>query len=319
MVLLPFLFVAKPRHGSGHAYVLRLDKDQNNFSKIPENSNAMGILVLSKLIRFYIYSNLHISIAATIFVWSAFSIADFDVNIYYLVFIFSGSFLIYNVHRIIGLTKITKEFRSERHLIFDSDGKIMFALLLIAFIIGSISFVELNSTYRTYLTIPILISTLYIIPLFWKQRLRDINFIKILLISFVWSFFYYIPLRFSSNVGAGIIFFEKFLFIFALTIPFDNRDRHVDQLQGLRTFANIFSEKQSIYLPTLLLIISSVLASVSFYSGQYSGTELGSILISYLLTLVLIINSLDKEEFFFLAYLDGMILLHGLILLLVLN
>ena len=91
-----------------------------------------------------------------------------------------------------------------------------------------------------------------------------------------------------------------------------NRDRKVDEAQGLRTIANILTEKNAIYLSIFLLIVAVFCAAFLHVLDMYNLTDLLAIIGSYMISSILILKSQGKSEFYFLGKLDGMIMLHGL-------
>ena len=224
-----------------------------------------------------------------------------------------GTFIIYNIHRYITLGKTKSDQWSERHTIFLSHQNLLFFLNVIAFIAGAYSFLKLNLSLKKALIIPVLISLAYVFPCFKQMRLRDFPFVKILIISTIWSSFYVIPIIENSD-HILLVFFEKLLFIFGLTIPFDNRDLLIDNEVGLKTISNSIGIESSIRLSKLLVFLSLGLTVFLYLQEVYSYYNLIGLIFTGLLSIFLIEKSSDKNDFYFLTYLDGMILLHGVLI-----
>ena len=266
--------------------------------------------MIKKLIRFYVFSNIHISLAAGFFVLSSFLISNIGIDWSYVIFIICGTFTIYNLHRFIALKKISASQWSERHMVFEHR-KTLFGTLSILFILcGAISFFTLSSALKKWLVIPMTISLAYVIPSFNKQRIRDLPYLKIILIGFAWASFYTIPCL-NLNLASQFIFLEKFLFFIGLTIPFDLRDSEVDKISGLKTLANSISQKGSIRIAILLLIFASLVAFFLYHLKVYSLQILGLLSLSYIVSGLLVFKSNGRRDFYYLAYLDGMIFLQG--------
>ncbi len=273
--------------------------------------------MLKRLIRFYVYSNLHISATAALFVWTSFIIIDISANPFYILFIFSGTFLIYSLHRIIGPDQMEQPLRSQRYLIFDVNKKVTYLILFMITFLAIWAMYNLIYIYRLYLLAPVIISLFYILPIFNKKRLRDFNFVKIFCIAAVWSFFYCIPLFISQFKDAIWVFAEKGLFIFALCIPFDIKDNEADRSQGLRTIGNTLELRTSLTVSGILIVLCCVLILFMHNQEIYTTLQFIAILLSYACSLLLILNSRGKKEFFFLAYLDSMIALQAALILIV--
>ena len=147
--------------------------------------------------------------------------------------------------------------------------------------------------------------------------MRDFDFIKIFCISFVWSYLFCIPLFVNDVDNSAYIFCEKALFIFAITIPFDIRDREVDRSVHLRTFGTVLGLKSALTFSLVCLLVCSGIVLVLHIEKIYSFADLVVLVLSYIATASLISNSKSKSEFFYLAYLDGMIGLQGVFIIIV--
>ena len=272
--------------------------------------------MLRRLLKYYVYSNIHISISASLFCASAFVVFGYYIDWIYLVFVFCGTILIYNLHRIIGLEKIADDQFGERHRIQSNAQYFIYGLLSVTSILGTYCFLRLGRTIQLVLIPALITSLFYVTPLINGNRLRDIDFAKIILISAVWSYFFIVP-ALGSNIASGLlilIFFEKFLFVLAITIPFDIRDKSIDQSHGLKTLATEMDETRALSIAQLFLFFSFSLVVLLYFEGLYNIKHFLGIGLSAIISIFLIRNALGKNEWYFLAYLDGVIGLHGLII-----
>ncbi len=128
------------------------------------------------------------------------------------------------------------------------------------------SLYNLDLIYISYLFVPFIISAGYVIPILSNHRLRDINYIKIFLISFVWAYISMLPIILASGFTNTvlILMLEKFLFVMAITIPFDIRDQTIDSHNQLRTIPDLIGTRRSYILSVMLLIICSVLKILTY-------------------------------------------------------
>ena len=95
------------------------------------------------------------------------------------------------------------------------------------------------------------------------------------------------------------------------------RDQHIDSGLGLQTLANSMSK--SFLGPALIggTALCMILSLISYYVGIYSAAMLAGMIIFYGLLLPGITKSSGRNEMYFLGFLDGYILLHGLIFLII--
>jgi len=232
--------------------------------------------LIKRLIRFYVFSNLHISLSAGVFFLSAYFITGQDLDWYYVGFVICSTYILYNAHRIIGLTRIPTELRKNRHLIFKKDSAALLIFVFITIGIGLYCFIHLKRQLIFLLLFP--------------------------------------PLVHLSLEDIGLILFEKFLFFLGITIPFDNRDRDIDLQSGLKTWANITTPENALKWSSTLILFAMVICGVLVYTENYTLYEGVALVGTYCLAHFLVQNSLDQDEFYFLFYLDGLIALNGIAL-----
>lgn len=200
-------------------------------------------------------------------------------------------------------------------------------------LIVSLSFIAISGTIILGLLLPFraqllllflaLLSAGYNLPLFkiskQKISLRNIPGIKLFLIALVWSLSTLaLPLLISKQTEmllispSGILFLiQRLLFIAAITIPFDIRDRYQDRIYGLKTLPILLGEKKA-YVVCQLLLIASLLIGASIFPSQ--SAAFATLLISTLLAGWLIFRSQSKKnEYYYFLYLDGVLILPFLI------
>lgn len=91
-------------------------------------------------------------------------------------------------------------------------------------------------------------------------RLRDISWFKVLWIAFSYAWLstflpatFMLPVKELFHPQVIFIFLRNFLFVFAITIPFDIRDMKTDLKSGLQTLPLLLGIKGSIWVALLLL------------------------------------------------------------------
>ncbi len=143
---------------------------------------------------------------------------------------------------------------------------------------------------------------------------RNIPYLKIFLIAYVWASATVIfPMLHEhliiQNPKTIALFFERFLFVLAITIPFDIRDKESDRKAGLDTLVSLLSTQNSKILALFFLLICTVL--VYYFHSDY----FIHFVLVYILTAFLIIGSSNKHsEWYFAGLIDGIFVVEFLIL-----
>ena len=156
--------------------------------------------------------------------------------------------------------------------------------------IGTLYFTSHLDLFTIQLLIPLaLISLTYSIPIIptingWK-RLRDIPGLKIFAISLVVTFTTSsIPLFLLNEIsGTDILLMsiQRFLFILAITIPFDVRDVRMDEKWNLKTIPLLLGNTKAIRLAiTLVNLMSAITIYQLVNTGSISTLTTLSVVIS---------------------------------------
>jgi 4-hydroxybenzoate polyprenyltransferase len=111
-----------------------------------------------------------------------------------------------------------------------------------------------------------------------------------------------------------ILIAKRFLFIAALTVPFDIRDLFEDKLSGVKTVAVMWGEKNA-YLFCQILLAGYIVLLFIFRNNGFN-PDFWALTITAILTGWLIFKSKwEKNEYYYFFYLDGVLILQYLILL----
>ena len=222
---------------------------------------------------------------------------------------------IYNLHSIVGirfLKKIPKNF-SPRFAFIENYPAFFYSNLILSSL-GSIFCLFFIPYYKFYTLVPALIlGIMYTFPILGNWRLRDLSFLKVFLVGFVWAWItVYFPLvnQIEDYYKFCIPFIERFLFIFAITLPFDIRDIAIDQLEKVNTITHSLGKHYTIFISCFLLAIWSISASL-YYDNII--LLLGGIIIAFLVFRLLYI---PIKENYFSIILDGSILVLAIIIVL---
>ena len=278
-----------------------------------------------KLIKILINSNLYISFAAVFLTIETQVQLGMKPQWYpYLFIIFFATLFEYNLHRFITVITNKEALNSDKHK-WVRENLNGFYLLVFTSLVGFICVAFLAKKEVLITLAPIAILTLfYSIPVFGNKksifRLREIPYLKIFLIAFVWASLTILLPIIQSNITFNRVHMitmlvERFFFVFAITIPFDIRDIEADKQAGLKTIPILFNENTSNAIANLSLF-SFFLISFFHYQLQNCWFIIGALSVSTLTTfLFLNEKKFRKLTYFYYGILDGTMLLQGLLVL----
>ncbi len=234
-------------------------------------------------------------------------------------FVFFATFLLYALHRIVGILRLKDFLEIERFAVISRFRHHIIIYAVLASIGALYFFFQLIWQVQLALFIPAFLSLGYVLPFFGKKRrLRDFDQIKIYLIVGVWAFVTVILTFIDSGraLNFEIIFMilERGIFIFAITLPFDIRDLHVDQHGKVKTIPAVIGIDKTKQLSYATLALALVLAIINYYSGFYDLKIVIGLAISYLISAWLIsFSTTERHDYFYSGLLDGTMILQFLI------
>jgi hypothetical protein len=164
-----------------------------------------------------------------------------------------------------------------------------------------------------------LLTILYAVPLLpvkFLQFTRKAGVLKTILLAFTWAYVtVFIPLQKSYQLldkADMYIFTRRFLFMLMLCIIFDNRDKAVDKIRGLRSLA---TDLKPAVLQFLIFGIFTALFVSNFLYKDYGLTLKQSLAlqISTVALLAVYFYALKKRSYFFYYFfVDGMMIFSAL-------
>jgi 4-hydroxybenzoate polyprenyltransferase len=274
-------------------------------------------MALKKLTDHIIYGNLLIAAGAGCFVWETYILFNIPVDFLYVFIGFAATLFTYNIDRLVVLGSLDST-GSERHDWIVSSTKIMTVVSAACFIFLTVSVFFLPWRSIFFLAHVGVISLAYSIPvLAGKKNLRSIKILKIFLITYVWA----ASTVLMPIVGADmsvfnrdvlLLFLERALFIFAITLPFDIRDYKSDMESKVVTIPGLIGINATRFLAFSCLLVFFLvnLVHYNFHSGV-----LWAKLISGVSTLVIVIFANEKRhEYYFTGLIDGTIIIQFLLI-----
>ena len=278
-----------------------------------------------KHLRNAVYSNVWIALGAALFAYQSARIMG-EGDVYIAAFVGVATFFIYNFQRSVKLEQEGHYRAAGRNNWLLREAKTIKKLGIIGAAASFIMAFFLPIQDWILLAIPAVFSIFYALPMGWGKKkskaFRQLPYLKIYLIAFTWMMSCVaLPLVHEHawdifNYGAfWWLMGEGFLFILAITIPFDIRDLQYDA-HSQKTIPQLFGRRGALYLAALFLLISSFCAFILWSSETIEFPVLLAFLggNSYALALVVSTNS-ERKELFYSAYLDGSIIIKALAIL----
>lgn len=208
--------------------------------------------ILKQSFAFYVFSNIHVGIAA--YCLTKISFLQFDITNQPLAnFVFFSTVLSYNFIRLFQLDKLNSMM-----VIWIRANKRPLIVLNSLALVGSIYYFFNFRSSEIIVLLPFLLATIFYVFPFKKKfaGLRNVPGLKLFLIAITWvGLTLFLPL-FSAEVHTSqyvyIAMSQRFLFILAITIPFDIRDAQFD-LPELNTLPQVLGVNTSKIIGILAL------------------------------------------------------------------
>ncbi|MCC7245478.1 MAG: UbiA family prenyltransferase [Saprospiraceae bacterium] len=240
----------------------------------------------------------------------------------YLFLIFFATLVDYNLHRLISLFTDQETLYSGKNS-WVIENKAWFYALIICSLSGFFYALSQARSEVLYTLLPFAVLTLfYYLPAPKNKRgfwgLRQIPYFKIFLIALVWSgVTVMLPVVHAApdanRFHVLMMVIERFLFVFAITIPFDVKDMEADREAGLQTIPMHIGAEKSYQLSIWLLICFFILSSLHYLIYQQI-FMLVAFFLSFSSTLfVLKFKKIRSHPLYYYGMLDGTMLLQGLL------
>lgn len=193
-------------------------------------------------------------------------------------------------------------------------------LTVLAFATALVLIPALHRHQLTLVTLAALAATLYSVPLApgWR-RLRECGCWKIIVLTGVWTLITSILPAIDSAAPPMIfvLVVRRFLFVFAICLAFDDRDRIADANAGIRTLAVRLGQVKTIALSRAALLLFAILTfvppSFPIAAPGTSGTTFALLLSASATWAVLEWAQVRSTPTVFLLGLDGMLLLQPIL------
>jgi 4-hydroxybenzoate polyprenyltransferase len=242
--------------------------------------------------------------------------------------LFTSTLGIYNFSILITKPKQPDKSAYKRIQWFFSHYRLMVTFTIVSLLSLIPLFFLMTMESRILLIFLSIISFFYSIPLFTigdqKFGLRNIPGLKQFLITLVWTMStvllpilqaQHFHLTDISMRDTTILIAKRFLFIAALTVPFDIRDLFEDRQTGLKTVPVVWGEKNA-YLFCQVLLAGYVVLLFLFRNNGFSHDFWALTITAVLAGWLIFKSKWEKNEYYYFFLIDGVLILQYLLLLL---
>lgn len=232
--------------------------------------------------------------------------------------VFGSTLLVYNVHYIIkkSAADVSDRFAWSKHHKLWHYLILAVGLLLCA---GSLFFLSAR-IFRACIVLGIL-SFAYSIPMLPfkdKKRLKDFGFVKIIVLTGVWTIVTSVlPILYWDKLIMDYPFeiLIRFVFMFTLCVAFDIRDMQTDLEADIFTLPNLIGLKNSYKLMNISLLLFVVLSIIQYTRYPSVVRLTGEISTAIVTKLVIEYTRRYPSDKAYLGLVDGMMLLYAVLVL----
>ncbi len=274
-----------------------------------------------------LFSNIFIALCAVAQGLVTYQLLDTKPEKHVLGLLFCSTLALYNFSILLAKPKNPEASPFRRVRWIFSHYRLMITLTIISVLSILPLVFFLNTSSKILLVSLALVSVAYSLPIFSINDkhfgLRNIPGVKLFLIAAVWSLScVLLPiLEMESSIEASvtmndsiILIAKRFLFIAAITVPFDIRDLFQDKTSELKTIPVILGERKALLICQGLLVIYMVL--LFLFTKGIDGNFLGLMLTIILSGWLIFKSKWKRNEYYYFFYLDGTMIVQFLMLLL---
>jgi 4-hydroxybenzoate polyprenyltransferase len=242
--------------------------------------------------------------------------------------LFTSTLGIYNFSILLTKPKQPDKSPYKRVRWFFSHYRLMVTFTIVSLLSLIPLFFLISIESRILMVFLSIISFFYSIPIFTigdqKFGLRNIPWLKQFLITLVWTMStvllpileaQHFHLTSVSMRDTTILIAKRFLFIAALTVPFDIRDLFDDRKSGLKTVPVVWGEKNA-YLFCQVLLAGYVVLLFLFRNNGFNPDFWALTITTVLAGWLIFKSNWEKDEYYYFFFMDGVLILQYLVLLL---
>ncbi|MFD2161205.1 UbiA family prenyltransferase [Paradesertivirga mongoliensis] len=273
-----------------------------------------------KALDFLLFSNLFIALCAVAQAQVTYHLLGIPCDKQVLGILFFATLALYNFSTFMAKPAEPRKSPFRRVRWTHRNYRLMITLTLIAVLSLMVITLFLAPASQVLLLFLGVIAVSYNLPLFTvgekRFGLRNVPGLKLFLIALIWSLScVLLPIVelgnsqsfFVSPSDTILLVAKRFLFIAAITVPFDIRDLFQDKSYDLKTIPVILGERKS-YLVCQLLLFAYI--CLLFLFTRNINSDFFALVFTILITGWLIFKSeWKKNEYYYFLYLDGTMIL----------
>jgi 4-hydroxybenzoate polyprenyltransferase len=272
--------------------------------------------------RFFLFGNLFLALCATLWAYSTYrvlNVSTHSANPWLLAFVAGGVLIVYTVDRVFTFERPDPETVSERHRWIARHRTALLGLLGCATGVTLAALPFLDNRVLILAAAAGLVALAYSLPIRkgFTVGLKELGLLKIFLIAGVWAVVTTVlpPLDAGDpilNRDLVLLFAERFLFVFAITLPFDIRDRALDRASDIKTIPVRVGTRTS-----KAMVVGAVALYLALKVAHY-GLESPLVLVpaavsAGYIALLLAALSEARHDYYFSLLWDGAILVQALL------
>lgn len=280
----------------------------------------------SSILDFLLFSNIFIAFCAVAQGMVSYYLLKLPPDKYVLAFLFFSTLLVYNLSMLLAKPKEPQQSPFKRVRWIFSHHRLTISITLIACLcIIPLGLWYLSFQAQLLMVFVGILALAYNFPFLKlndkKIGLRNIPGIKLFLIALVWSLscvllpIVQVESTFGISITLGetvLLVAKRFLFICAITIPFDIRDLFQDKMYELKTIPVILGEKKAWIFCQAFLIIYLIL--LILFTKNIDLDVIGLTLTILLTGWLIFKSNIKRNEYYYFFFLDGTMILQFVIL-----
>lgn len=278
--------------------------------------------ILTRILDFLLFSNIFIACCAMAQGALTYLLLGIPINLNVISLLGCATLFLYNFSMILAKPKNPLNSPHRRvHWIY-KHYKLVVSLTLLSIIAIIPLTLQLSLSTILLLAFTGLLALSYSSPLFkgsfGRFGIRNIPGAKLFIIALVWSLSCVcvpiMEMKSSGNIisitDTLILAIKRFLFITAITIPFDIRDLFQDKRFNLKTIPVLLGEKKANLFCQCLLALYILLLLI--FVNQITIATIGLILVTIMSGWLIFKSRWEKNEYYYFLFLDGTLILQFL-------
>ena len=279
------------------------------------------MIFFKRFFDFILFGNIYVALGAVCLIQSSLiQLQTSNFLLPYSFLTFFATLFIYNLQRIFYSRQKENSIGSiRRKWIFENQFSIKL-LCIIGFIGVVITFFFVDYKIIFYLSPLLILSIAYFLP---SIKLRKNAWFKLLTLSLVWTMATAVVPMILSDVPlscfpAQLHIFVRFTFMIAICIPFDIRDFDIDKEDNISTIPHILGETATRWIAFAIMLFYILLIMTEHSIWMFDRATYYGLMISAIInTLLVLLSNSKRGEYFYVAMIDGTMILQGVILMVV--